>query len=308
MKKLTTAEFIEKARKKHGDNFIYDKVAYVKNNLDVLIGCKKCGKYFTQTPNNHLRGEGCSFCAHNQKMNTNDIIERIHKIHGNKYDTSLVEYKSTENKISLICHEKDEFGNEHGIFQVTPHALTSSKCGCPKCANKYSNKDRFVKLANLKYNNLYEYNNFVYNGAFFESYITCKTHGDFLCSPNRHLNGQMCPKCIGSSMEKEISSYLDTNKIEHKMRKHFDWLGKQELDIFIQKYNVAIECQGEQHFKPIKFYGGDKEFEKIKKLDYQKRKLCEENGVKLLYYSNLGIEYPYKVYENKEELLKEILK
>lgn len=98
MKKLTTAEFIEKARKKHGDNFIYDKVIYVKSNFDVLIGCKKCGKYFTQTPNNHLRGEGCSFCSHNQKMTTNDIIERIHKIHGNKYDTSLVEYKSTENK------------------------------------------------------------------------------------------------------------------------------------------------------------------------------------------------------------------
>jgi hypothetical protein len=28
----------------------------------------------------------------------------------------------------------------------------------------------------------------------------------------------------------------------------------------------------------------------------------------LLYYSNLGIEYPYFVFENKEELLKEIIK
>jgi hypothetical protein len=26
----------------------------------------------------------------------------------------------------------------------------------------------------------------------------------------------------------------------------------------------------------------------------------------LLYYSNLGIDYPYHVFENKEELLKEI--
>lgn len=50
MKKLTTDEFIEKARKKHGDNFIYDKVIYVKSNLDVLIGCKKCGKIFHTNP------------------------------------------------------------------------------------------------------------------------------------------------------------------------------------------------------------------------------------------------------------------
>lgn len=34
---------------------------------------------------------------------------------------------------------------------------------------------------------------------------------------------------------------------------------------------------------------------------------CDEHGIKLLYYSDLGIEYPYKVYEDKEELLKEIL-
>lgn len=34
----------------------------------------------------------------------------------------------------------------------------------------------------------------------------------------------------------------------------------------------------------------------------------KEHGIKLLYYSNLHIDYPYKVYEDKEELLKEIVK
>lgn len=33
---------------------------------------------------------------------------------------------------------------------------------------------------------------------------------------------------------------------------------------------------------------------------------CDENDIKLLYYSNLGIEYPYKIFENKELLIKEI--
>jgi hypothetical protein len=118
----------------------------------------------------------------------------------------------------------------------------------------------------------------------------------------------MCPKCVGSSMEKEVSAFLDENHIEHHMRKHFDWLGKQELDVFIPQFGVAIECQGEHHFKPIELYGGEEEFKSILENDDRKRKLCEENGVRLLYYSNLGIEYPYKVYENKEELLKEIVK
>lgn len=33
-------------------------------------------------------------------------------------------------------------------------------------------------------------------------------------------------------------------------------------------------------------------------------KLPNINGINLLYYSNLGIEYPYKVYENVNEILK----
>ena len=45
---------------------------------------------------------------------------------------------------------------------------------------------------------------------------------------------------------------------------------------------------------------------KTKELDKRKKNLCEKNNVKLLYYSNLGIEYPYDVFEDKEKLLKEI--
>ena len=38
--------------------------------------------------------------------------------------------------------------------------------------------------------------------------------------------------------------------------------------------------------------------------DKIKKELCDKNGINLLYYSNLGIEYPYKVYENVNEILK----
>lgn len=76
------------------------------------------------------------------------------------------------------------------------------------------------------------------------------------------------------------------------------------MDFYLPKYNVAIECQGKQHFG----LGGwnNKDYTSIKERDERKRRLCEENGVKLLYYSNLGMEYPYKVYEDKNEILKKI--
>lgn len=49
-------------------------------------------------------------------------------------------------------------------------------------------------------------------------------------------------------------------------------------------------------------------FEYTIKCDNKKKKLCDKQGVKLLYYSNLGIEYPYDVFEDKDKLLEEIKK
>lgn len=43
--------------------------------------------------------------------------------------------------------------------------------------------------------NVYSYDNFTYTKSNVKSYITCKHHGDFLQSPNKHLNGRGCPSC-----------------------------------------------------------------------------------------------------------------
>ena len=113
-------------------------------------------------------------------------------------------------------------------------------------------------------------------------------------------------------MEEDIFKLLDANlEVEFQYNRYYDWLYNLQLDFYIPKYNVAIECQGKQHF--IKESGWRKdnkeeEFNELVERDNKKRKLCEEHGIKLLYYSNLGIEYPYKVYEDKNELLNEILK
>jgi len=34
--------------------------------------------------------------------------------------------------------------------------------------------------------------------------------------------------------------------------------------------------------------------------------LCLKHGIKIFYYSNLGIEYPYKVYEDFNKMIEDI--
>lgn len=90
------------------------------------------------------------------------------------------------------------------------------------------------------------------------------------------------------------------NNIEFVEEKTFEWLvykEKMRLDFFLPKYNIAIECQGVQHFKPTDFSGKlteEETYENFKILqdrDKKKKELCKLNNLKLLYYSD-------KKYEN----------
>ncbi len=78
-----------------------------------------------------------------------------------------------------------------------------------------------------------------------------------------------------------IKSYLkDFEVLNHYSPK---WLGRQHLDIFIPKLNIAFEYQGKQHFEPIEYFGGEPGLKEIKKRDRIKKTKCTKNKVKLFY-------------------------
>jgi|TARA_B100001079_G_C16218323_1_gene429065 hypothetical protein len=45
------------------------------------------------------------------------------------------------------------------------------------------------------------------------------------------------------------------------------------------------EYQGEQHFKPIQFFGGLKALKKRKKLDLKKERICKKINIKLIKFN-----------------------
>ncbi len=62
-KLYTTAEWIEAAKKVHGNRYHYHLVKYIDATTDVEIICPKHG-VFLQPPIEHLSGKGCKYCAH----------------------------------------------------------------------------------------------------------------------------------------------------------------------------------------------------------------------------------------------------
>lgn len=362
-KKLTTENFIEKAKKVHGNKYNYSKVEYKGCNEKICIICPEHGEFW-QIPSSHLSGKGCSKCYNKKrgnklKLTTEQFIEEAKQIHGDKYNYSKVNYVNRKTKVCIICPIHGEFWQspschifnkngcpkccktgvkytiedfkekvnkihngkiyvakdaeyinshtkikmicpEHGEFWTKPNYILCNH-GCPICGNlivkeklRFTLKD-FIEKAKKVHKNEYDYSLSQYEGYDIPTKIIChnidkngKEHGIFLQSPHSHLMGCGCPKCSMSNLERKIYNLLEINNIKYEYEKHFEWLGMQSLDFYLPDYNIAIECQGIQHFEPCNF-GSDKKtaeemFEYVKECDNKKYKLCKENGIKLIYY------------------------
>jgi hypothetical protein len=307
-KKLTTEEFIKKAKEIHGDKYDYSKVEYVNNKTNVCIICPKHGEFW-QIPHKHLLGHKCHKCCKTGiKSNKTEFIEKAKKVHGDKYDYSKVEYVNNSTKVCIICPK-------HGEFWQTPASHLNGN-GCFKCSYIYRGEkkklttEEFIEKAKKVHGNKYDYSKVDYVNSHAKICIICPKHGEFWQTPNQHLNGYGCTKCKQSKLEKEIEMLLINNKIEYIEqcgKTVFPWLNNFKFDFYLPKYNIAIECQGKQHFEPVNAFGGKKEYEAICLRDKKKKQLCENNNIKLLYYANYKYDFPYNVLTTHAQLLEMIV-
>ena len=196
MKKLTTKEFIEKAREIHGDKYDYSKVNYKNSQEKIIIICPIHGK-FEQKPNNHLNGKGCKKCYidNNHIYDSSSFIEKAKLVHGDKFDYSKVNYISSKEKVIIICPE-------HGEFEQRASAHLNGQ-GCKICSNINRGKkitkslDIWILEATKKHNGKYDYSKVIENyiDAKSKVKIICAEHGEFEQRADMHIFGQECPKC-----------------------------------------------------------------------------------------------------------------
>ena len=77
-------DFIEQANRIHKKRYDYSKVKYVNAKTKVCIICPEHGEFW-QTPDSHLRGRGCPFCANehrnsSKRLTTKSFINKAIKI------------------------------------------------------------------------------------------------------------------------------------------------------------------------------------------------------------------------------------
>ena len=191
-KRLTTEEFIKKAKLVHGDKYDYSLVDYKNSSTKIKIICPEHG-IFEQTPNSHLRKNGCPSCSNTKHYSADEFIEKAKLIHGDKYDYSLVNYKNNHSKIKVVCPI-------HGEFEISAtHFLSGEgckKCGIESMVKKQSfTTEEFIEKAKLKHGDKYDYSITKYISMKYKIKYICPEHGIVEQEPQSHLSGNGCRKC-----------------------------------------------------------------------------------------------------------------
>ena len=191
-RRLTTDEWVMKARNVHGDQYDYSQVDYRGSENKVILICYDHGPWAV-TPKSHLAGRGCRKCGYvksrqKQLDNTPIFIKKARKVHTKQYDYSLVKYVDSKTPVIVGCPT-------HGKFSISPNVhLNGGKC--PDCPRKQSvTTDVFTSNADRVHDGLYDYSLVDYVDNRTKVTLICPKHGKFEQAPRYHLRGQGCPKC-----------------------------------------------------------------------------------------------------------------
>ena len=271
--RMTTEKYKIEERKIHGDKYDLSKVEYVNANTKICIICPEHGEFW-QLPYSHLKGQGCPKCA-GRGLDRNEIIERLKKIHNNKYDYSKSDFKKSKDKICIICPEHGEFWQE----------LHKHMCGqgCPECGNKKKNEDKkitfntFVEKANKMHNGYYQYKEQVIDNAHDKIEIICPKHGMFVQNIYDHLDGHGCPKCgfNASKAEDEIYDFINNGlNVTDIQQRCKNIIPKYEIDLYFSSYGIGIEYNG--------LLWHSEKFGKDKNYHLSKLNECNKKGIKLI--------------------------
>ena len=85
--------------------------------------------------------------------------------------------------------------------------------------------------------------------------------------------------------ESRIQKFLKKNKIAFVPQKTFSdckHLKVLPFDFYLPKYNLLIEFQGAQHYRPVEVFGGKEAFIGQKHRDKIKKEFAKKNDIVLL--------------------------
>lgn len=261
-----------------------------------------CGHVTEVSPDKVLSGKGCSSCSVKKRRTHEEYVKEL-KEKGIKVRV-LDTYKGADTKI------RHEWLECHHVTMNKPSGVLWGY-GCGKCHLSYGVDREYVQehldrcILTMYEGHIWRDVSTQYLGAKTKIKWECYLGHTWWASPSNVKKGRGCPECnaetsssIGENLTREV---LGEYGVEFQAQKEFPDLKRIKnlsYDFFIPSMDILIECQGQQHYEPVEFYGGTERFALQQECDQLKREYAWENGYYLL-------EISYKDY--RKDRIKAIL-
>lgn len=200
------------------------------------------------------------------RKTTDQFIAQSRKKYGDQFIYDKTVYGGDKVVLTMTC-------KDHGDFQTTPnnHLCATKTGGCPECGRiaAYSDnlkrvekaRDTFIERSKSIFLETLSYDKLDYKTNHTPVILTCKIHGDFEVTPNKHLyRGKSCPLCESTSHNERILEIHTDNILIREVKLKVAWDRKQtqddirlhrvRYDFYCPHLRMLIEVNGEQHYKP----------------------------------------------------------
>lgn len=281
-KRKTQSEIDREVLNMVGDEYTFIS-PYVKASEPMEVRHNTCGHVYSVKWNNFKSGRRCPNCS--RRLSNDEFLKRVEELVGDEY-IFLDTYKSSGEKIRVrhnVCNN---------VYQVTPnHFLKGRRCSECHFRGRTKTNQEFMNDVSSAVGNEY---------TPISEYVNSRTkvkmrhnvcNKDYLVIPNDFIQGNRCPHCVRSKGEVFISRYLDSIGIKYIEEISFnDFCGdlnvpyRYDFGVIDDDGEVLalIEFDGEQHFKSVPFYGGDKGFRKRVLNDQVKNWYAYNNDINLI--------------------------
>lgn len=295
--RLTQSVVIERFRSVYGDRYDYSQFEYKGATTKSVVVCPEHGAFETHYARHYHNRVGCGMCFEEirgqgikrpeharsckttcPRLSLDDFVEQAKSVHGGKYNYSWVEWRGVTKAVNIICPR-------HGVFEQSPRKHLNGQ-GCRACSVKASSKSQRTTLESFATAARYHFRlrDKWIGGKTYVSFM-CPEHGEFTQRAAKHLSGQGCPACQASNGESLIRKWLTDRDVPFDTQKTFDALKHQKrlrVDFWLPQTQCAIEFDGDQHFRPVEYFGGVLAFIRRQHMDRIKDAFFERHSAATL--------------------------
>lgn len=268
--------------------------------------CGNCKYIWKVSPDQIMNaGTGCPKCAGTFKLTNEDLDLFLLPLNIKRLD----DYVNKSTPIRFQCILK----NCMYIWKTAPNNIRQG-AGCHKC-NNHLRLTKEIINEKLKDRNIIIIGDVINNET--KTHFQCQNNGCYniwSAKPANILFGKGCPLCNKpGNTQKLIWNILNDFNILYEKDYFIKNINKNiikrfTVDSFLKNYNLIIEYNGIQHYKPIRFGGISQELAELNFIKQQKRdqyidQFCNDNNIKLIWIDG-------RIYkkENLKEYVLQILK